>query len=251
VHDVVALRRPKLYAPRSVRIAKAQARIVRDRADLVLTTCEATKADIVELLRIDPDRVVVAPLGHRPPPVRALAPAVKPPYVLYVGAVTPRKGLRTLAGALGRLGGDAPPLVVAGPDGWRAEALHAVLPSGTRVLGRVDDETLDRLLDHATVLCHPSEAEGFGLPVLEAMAAGVPVVAADIPPVREVAGDAAVLVAPGNEVELAGALGALLADRRRRAELSAAGRARASAYTWDACAAATADAYRALAISRS
>lgn len=246
VHDILPLRRPELYLPRTVRVASRQARVVRQRADLVLATCHATAAEIADVLGIAPDRVVVTGLGHRPPPPVPPPPLVDPPYVLYVGALTPRKGLGTLADAIARLGPASPTLVAAGPVGHHADPVIASLPPGTLRLGRVADDDLDRLYAHATVLCHPSEAEGFGMPVLEALAFGRPVVAADIPSVREVAGDAATLVPAGDAGALADALAAVLADPAAASRAAVAGPARAARFTWSACAAATAAAYRAL-----
>jgi glycosyltransferase involved in cell wall biosynthesis len=233
VHDVLSLRRPELYGPRSVRIARAQLAAAR-RADLVLTTCRAT-ADDIAAAGVDAARIEVAPLGHRPVPDPLPPPLIDGPYVLHVGARTPRKGLATLAAAHARLGPSAPALVAAGPDGWRASEVDT---GGARLLGRVTDDELTSLYAHAAVVCHPSEAEGFGMPVLEAMAFGIPVVAADIPPVREIAGGVARLVPPGDVEALADALtGALGSD-------GTAGVERATGYTWSACAAATAQTYR-------
>jgi glycosyltransferase involved in cell wall biosynthesis len=233
VHDVLPVRLPHLYSPRSVAIADRQLHACR-RADVVLTTCHATAEEIVRC-GVDRDRVAVAPLGHRPVPEHLPPPVVAPTCSTYVGARTPRKGLATLAAAHARLGPGAPPLVAAGPPGWRAEEIDT---GGARLLGRVSDADLTSLYAHASVVCHPSVAEGFGMPVLEAMAFGVPVVAADIPPVHEVAGGIARLVPPGDVAALADAIALALDDD------GSAGIDRAAEYTWEACASATAAAYR-------
>ena len=235
VHDVLPLRHPRLYGPRSIAIAERQINAARG-ADAVLTTCNAT-AEAIAAAGVDPDRVAVAPLGHRPVPDPLPAPVVEPPYILHVGARTPRKGLATLAAAHARLGAGAPPLVAAGPPGWQSDVVDS---GGARVLGRVSDAELTALYAHASVVCHPSVAEGFGMPVLEAMAFGVPVVAADIPPVREIAGGVARLVPPGDVAALTEAISTALDDDGA----GATGVERAAAYTWAACASATAAVYR-------
>jgi glycosyltransferase involved in cell wall biosynthesis len=167
VHDFLPLDRPHSYAPRNIRIAAAQARAIRHAA-MVVTTCEATAADVVAHTAIDRDRIVVAPPAPRPPSPAPPPSPVPPPFLLAVGAVTPRKGVGVLAEALARVP-DAPPLVVAGPDGWHADDVRrqvaaAGMDDRVRWLGRVDDRQLEGLYRHATLLCHVSEAEGFGIP---------------------------------------------------------------------------------------
>lgn len=250
VHDVLPLTIPHRYQDRQRRMIEAQVAALA-RAHLVVTTCEATKSDLVAHAAVRPERILVAPLGHRPPSTVAPPAPVPGPYVLGVGSVTPRKGFQVLARAVARLGDDAPPVVIAGPDGWQADEVRAEvhrLGVADRItfLGRVDDDVLEGLYRHALVLCHPSEAEGFGIPVLEAMGYGTPMVAGDIPPVREVAGDAAVLVPPGDADALADALRALLADDADRARRGALGRARAAGMTWQRTADLIADGYRSL-----
>lgn len=250
VHDVLPLTIPDRYDRRQRGMIETQAAALPSAA-LVVTTCEATKDEIVAHTAVPADRILVASLGRRhPSPVSPPSP-VAGPYVLAVGAVTPRKGFDVLAEAVARLGPEAPLVVVAGPDGWRAdEVRRRVLELGVadRVtfLGRVADDVLEGLYRHALVLCHPSEAEGFGIPVLEAMGYGTAVLAADIPPVREVAGDAALLVPPGDPDALADALSRLVGDDVDRARRGAAGAARASGRTWQHMADLVADGYRSL-----
>jgi glycosyltransferase involved in cell wall biosynthesis len=242
IHDVLPLTHPAWFPSRTVRIAEAQAAAARAVASVVLATCEATAEEIARVAGVPRDRIAVATLGHRPVGAAVDAPS---PYLLFVGAVTARKGLAALVAALPA---DAPPLVVAGPDGHAADAVRAEVAAAggrpIRFVGRVGDEELGRLYAGAIALCHPSEGEGFGIPVLEAMAHGVPVVATDLAPVREVAGDAAVLVPVGDVAALREALTSVLADGELRSRLGASGRQRAAARTWEACAGATVDAYR-------
>lgn len=249
VHDVLPLRLPHLYSPRSRAIARSQAEAAR-RAAVVVADCATTADEIADLLGRDRSSIFVAPPGPRSLPTQrsALRPPSSEPYVLAVGALTPRKGFVELAAALAALGAGAPLLVIAGPDGWRAGEVRAAVRQrlGDRValLGRVDDDRLVSLYTHAIAVVHPSSAEGFGIPVLEALALGAPVVAAEIPSVREIAGGAAVLVPPNDVGALTEALGRVVADEALRSRLTHAGRERASAYTWEATAVAVAEAYR-------
>lgn len=250
VHDLNPLRLPHRYEARQIRIARAHLDAARTRVDVVLTTCRSTADEIAEL-GVPAERIVVAPLGHRPVPGTLPAPVVPPPYLLYVGALTPRKGLDVLVDAVAALPPTLPPLVVAGPDGHGAsEVRAAVAGSGAadrvRFLGRVSDEVLDALYAHATVLCHPSEAEGFGIPVLEAMAFGVPLLAGSTPQAHELAGDgdAGVLVAPRDVGAWTAAIEALLADEGERARLGRRGVERARDWTWERCGDVVAGVYR-------
>jgi glycosyltransferase involved in cell wall biosynthesis len=185
---------------------------------------------------------MVSPPGRSqlpPPPTR-------PDYVLTVGSLDLRKGQDVLLRALASV--DDANLVLVGPDGWRAGTIRALaeqLGVAHRVefAGHVSDERLAELYAGAAVVCVPSRAEGFGLPVLEAMAAGVPVVASDLPATREVGGDDVAFVPADDPEALATALGNLLADEGRRAVLGASGRHRAAAHTWEAVARATITAY--------
>ncbi|MCP2238319.1 Glycosyltransferase involved in cell wall bisynthesis [Prauserella halophila] len=163
-------------------------------------------------------------------------------YVLAIGTVEPRKGIDVLIRAM--VGVDEVPLVLAGQSGWggldpRRVAADAGLPPGrVRVLGRLADADLATVLRGASVLAAPSLAEGFGLPVLEAMAEGVPVVHSDAPALVEVAGGAGVCVPRGDVDALAAALREVLTGGKRAASLARAGYTRAQAFTWRRAAAA-------------
>ena len=190
------------------------------RAARILTGSERTRRDLVASYRVAPERIEVIPYGVDP--VFRPDPAVARSGALFVGAVEPRKN--PLA-ALGAAASAALPLVVAGPirDQPLAEQLRR---GGASLLGYVSREELAALYRAAECLVFPSRFEGFGLPVLEAMASGTPVVASDDPAIREVAGDAAVLVSVDR---LAEGIGRALAERDRLARL---GLERAGRFTW-------------------
>jgi glycosyltransferase involved in cell wall biosynthesis len=181
----------------------------------------------------------------------ALLPGWVTSYVLAIGTVEPRKDLPTLVRAFGQFAGGRPglALVIAGSDGWGGTELDeavAACPAQDRVLrlGWVDDEARDALTSAATVFAYPSRYEGFGLPPLHAMAAGTAVVASDCGALREVLGDAALLVPPGDADALAAALSRLLDDPDQRLLLSQRGLGRAAGFTWDACAQGIVSLYR-------
>jgi glycosyltransferase involved in cell wall biosynthesis len=165
--------------------------------------------------------------------------------VLWVGTVEPRKNLPTLLEAFRRLPDDVT-LVLAGPEGWQEDLAdhRAGLEERIRTPGFVDAGDLAALYAGADVFCYPSLLEGFGMPVLEAMAQGAPVVTSAGTATAEVAGDAGLLVEPTDPEALAAALGAVLDDEALAARLRSAGLARAATYTWERTARLTVAAYR-------
>jgi len=249
VHDLTALRYPETVDATSARYPAVVRAAIR-RGAFVHTPSRSVAREVVEDLGADPDRVMA--VAHGAPPAgkgdaaagRALAGGSS--YVLALGTVEPRKGLPDLVRAFGLLADDDPELrlVLAGPEGWGTEAVEAAtvaLADGARRrvrrLGWVTASARDDLLAGAAVLAYPSRYEGFGLPPLEAMAAGVPVVASDAGALPEVIGAAAPLVPVGDPAALAAALAGVLAlDPAALAATVAAGRARAATFTWAACA---------------
>ena len=185
----------------------------------------------------------VGSAGEPETPVLGLEPQS---YILFVGTVEPRKGIDVLLDAYDSLRRQGHPdlrVVVAGPPGWgETPALDG---PGVVAPGRIDEVTLDALYRGAAALAVPSRAEGFGLPALEAMARGCPVVASDAGALPEVVGEAGLLVKPGDADDLASALDRILTDDSLAAELGAAGHRRAATFTWSACTAAHVAAYHA------
>lgn len=226
------------------------------RADFVVADSENTKNDVAVLMGVDQARIAVVPGGVEarfapvtdPAPLRAARDALgvgDAPFVLAVGVLEPRKNLTTLMDAFARLklGGDVPAhkLVLAGGRGWLVEGIydhHAASPVRDDILlpGFVPDELLPAVYSAADVLAFPSLYEGFGLPILEAMACGTPVVSSRASCLPEVAEGAALLVEPRDAEGMADALGRVLGDPELRADLRVKGLQRAAAYTWDAAA---------------
>ncbi|HEX4868978.1 MAG TPA: glycosyltransferase family 1 protein, partial [Acidimicrobiales bacterium] len=245
VHDLSFEHHPRWMAPHDRVLFRTLVPRAVARAARVLTVSETTRQDIVERYRVLEDRVIVThngvdarfhPDGPRIP---------RDPFLLFVGALHPRKGLTTALEALALLP-DAPPLVVVGPPKHGAPAVDAAidrlgLRGRVELAGHVDDEQLACLYRSAEAFVFPSLFEGFGLPVVEAMASGTPVVTTTAGALPEVAGDAAVLVPPADSEALAAGIEAA---RRDHDALRTAGLANAARFRWDALAARTAEVYR-------
>ncbi len=244
VHDVAGIERPDLHPARTVADQRALLTAAR-RAAVVITTTE-TVARAAIRHGVDPQRVHVAGLGRTPlPPPQEPPNAPAPGFLLAVGALHHRKGFDVLVEALAALDG-LPPLVIAGPPGdaeqaLRARIARAGLGARVRLPGAVPDAQLAWLYANAAALCMPSRDEGFGLPLIEAFAAGTPVICSDIEALREVAGAHAAFVPRGDPGALAAALNHQV--RRGRAPGADARRRRAGAFTWDGVAARTREAY--------
>ena len=223
VHDLAVLRHPAVF-PAWTRLYGATAlRPVVRSADRVFAVSEFSKREVVELAGVDPDRVDVVPNAVEPV-FTPDGPRAEGDYVLAVGTLEPRKNLARVVDATARAGAE---LRLVGARGWGDAGV-----SGTHVtwLGRIDDDELAAAYRGARSLVFPSLYEGFGIPVLEAMASGTPVVTSAGSAMAEVAGDAAVLVDPLDAASIAAGIGE--ADRRRD-DLSVRGLARAGLYTWE------------------
>jgi glycosyltransferase involved in cell wall biosynthesis len=256
VHDLTFVRFPELCTPDTLRYGDLVRRAV-GRGAVVHTASEYVAEEVRQWLGVPADRVVAIPSGL--PPVtggdaEAGARLVGGKrYVLALGTVEPRKNLPALVRAFSAIAAADPEvrLVVAGPDGWDREQFTAAVDRAAhrdRIvrLGYVSQEARRDLLAGATVFAYPSRYEGFGFPPLEAMAAGVPVVAGRAGALPEVLGDAALLVDPSDDDALAGAIARLLDDPATRDDLVARGHARTARYSWTTTADAVTALYRSL-----
>jgi glycosyltransferase involved in cell wall biosynthesis len=257
VHDLAFEHFPEAFPGRWRWLYRAGVRAAAHRADAILVPSTATATDLAARSDVDPSRVVVTPLAPSTH-VGTIDPAetleqlgVRRPYALFVGTLEPRKNVARLIRAFRRVAPDLPhTLVLAGPPGWKVQGIVAEMadPAGRIAhTGVVSPEQLDALYRAADAFCYPSLYEGFGLPVLEAMQRGTPVVASTTPALAEVAGDAALLVDPTHEEAIAEALRRLLTDRALADDLRRKGRERAAEFSWDRTARATLEAYRSLA----
>lgn len=259
VHDLSFLHHPEWFRrDRALYLRQTVARSVR-RAARIVADSRATARDLEERLGVASERVDVIPLGVD----EALAPApdaaqeearrkygLPDRFLLYMGTLEPRKNLVRVVEAFGRIADEYPgDLVLAGRYGWKTGALmKAVLasPHTARIHlpGFIAEEDKAAVLSAADVFVWPSLYEGFGLPPLEAMACGVPVVTSDRSSLPEAVGDAAVTVPPEDVEALTEGLRRLIADPARAEALRAAGRERAAAFTWRRTAERTLETYR-------
>ncbi len=246
VHDLAFLHDPSQFTRRGNSIFRRSLDRIRQRADLVLCSSQATMDDCL-VAGVAADRLRLVPLGVESSRADAVETArvralyrLPERYLLFVGTVEPRKNLRGLVEAVGRLD-DPLPLVAAGSDGWG----DVDIPSGgdIRFVGFVPAADLGGLYAGAEVFCYPSEREGYGLPVLEAMAQGTPVVTSRGTATEETAGGAAVLVDPLDSDDIARGITEARSLRRSLAEK---GLERADKASWLETARLTAEAYREL-----
>ncbi len=225
-------------------------------ADRLITISDAAAADISDRLSVPPDRIDVTYLGGRPvgpatsePELRRRLGLADGPLILSVSARRPHKNLARLIEALARLDAEpAPRLLLPGyetpfEDELRRRAAELGVADRVSFLGWVSDEDLEGLYAASACFAFPSLAEGFGLPVLEAMQRGVPVATSDAGPLPEVGGDAVRYFDPLDVGAMAGAISDLLGDARLRERLASEGRERARTFTWERTARETAESY--------
>jgi glycosyltransferase involved in cell wall biosynthesis len=254
-HDAAPLVLPETYPRRGRWFHRRGLAAAAQRADLVITVSNAAADELVAYTDIPRDRIRVVPNGvdlHAASEddvrrVREQFGLGDKPYLLWVGSLEPRKNVGLLAQAFARWAARSElehRLVLAGPSGWvedESETLAPLRALGDRVtsIGRVDDTVLPALYRGADLFVFPSRHEGFGIPVLEAMAQATPVLCADIPALREVAGEAARRLPPEDPGAWAAAIEQLLTDSGMRDRLVTAGQERAQQFSWERCAAAT------------
>lgn len=250
IHDLSAHVEPSWHVNENTAMHRVKEQFAITRADRIIAVSEATKRDIVQYLGIPAERISVvyeaADPAFHPQRGAALDDALaryglRPGrYILSVGTLEPRKNYVRLIEAYARLRArlpDAPPLVIAGGYGWRYDNIlatpgHAGVAQSVRFLGRVPDEDLPALYAGAAVFAYPSLYEGFGLPVLEALACGTPVVTSNTSSLPEVLGDAGLLSVPYDTEAIAAAMARPLTDPALAAGLRAAGPRRAAQFSW-------------------
>lgn len=261
VHDLAFLLFPDFLTRPSARYY-SRVDIAARKADHIIAVSESTKRDTIRLLGVPPEKITVIPEAAHPiftpiPNEEALERVrarYKLPrnFILFVGTIEPRKNLPTLIRAFHRMRDNYKTdavLVIAGHRGWLVEEVDQTLEEtnlgeAVRFLGGVPNEELVYLYNAARVFAFPSRYEGFGLPPLEAMACGTPVVTANVSSLPEVVGDAALLVNPEDVDGLAVAMWRLLSEENLRRELRAKGIKRAQIFSWERAARATREVYR-------
>ena len=250
VHDLAWMKDPSHFTRHGLAFFRRGLRWALQDADLVLCPSSATMRDCAaagwseDKLRLVPLGIDVRPATDRDVTDARERYGLARDYILWTGTIEPRKNLRGLLEAYRSLDSDLD-LVLCGPKGWNedVDALVAPVKERVRVLGFVPESDLRSLYAGANVFCWPSFTEGFGFPVLEAMAQATPVVTSTGTSTEEIAGDAAVLVDPTDPSAIAAGIERILGDVSLASKLAAAGPARAAEFTWERTAEAVAAAY--------
>lgn len=264
LHDAIPLAHPE-WVSKSLRAFRMAFRNMARSAQHIITISEYSKTDIVHYFGIPDERVSVIYNGVNPIYAQPVSPEIRravlqrhglePGFFLFVGSIQPRKNVTRIIEAHRMLPMQiqkACPLVIVGCRGGGSERilpeLHALQARGYgRWLNVVKDEELHALLQSARALVYPSLYEGFGLPVLEGFAAGLPVISSNTTSIPEVAGDAAMLVNPNQTEEISAAMQRLAEDDALAADMAERGRKRVEEFSWAVCARQTLDVYRNLA----
>jgi glycosyltransferase involved in cell wall biosynthesis len=262
IHDLSALLHPDKHRTRMVRRARLRLPLVVRVADVIITPTESVKREVCQRLGVKASKVTAIPsaarLGFRPMAPAKTVPirkrlGVEDDFLLFVGTLEPRKNLLTLLKAFQQTMGSSfrSQLVIAGGEGWLMDELFAFIKKSDIadrlcLTGYLKDEDLCALYSSCKAFIYPSVYEGFGLPPLEAMACGAPVIAGRIPALQETLGKAALLVEPMDVEALVQAITGLLQDESRRSKLGSAGQQHAAKYSWEQTARLTLDVYRKL-----
>jgi glycosyltransferase involved in cell wall biosynthesis len=255
---------PEMHSPAKRLFFGRMMRWSAGHADKLIAISESTRRDVIRLLNVAPQRIVSIPLAASPDyrslPADCVAEVcarydLRPgQYIAYVGVLEPRKNVPLLIEAYAALAAEFPavPLVIAGKKGWMYDEIFQRLAAlgleqRVRFLGYVPDGDLTALYNGARVFVYPSRYEGFGLPVLEAMQCGTPVITTNVSSMPEVAEAAALLVEPDDVAGLATALRRVLTDDTLARDLAQRGHRRAAAFSWQRCAQETLQVYQSLA----
>jgi glycosyltransferase involved in cell wall biosynthesis len=260
IHDLSLLLHPETHEEHLVRRARWRLPTMARKATMIITPSESVRREVCEHLNIKPERIVAIPEAarrsfHQVPLAETIEVRrrlkVEDEFILFVGTIEPRKNLLTLARAMDeilRATRLRPQLVIAGKEGWLTGELFSYLKSAqmgerVRFTGYVSDADLRALYSSCRVFVYPSVYEGFGLPPLEAMACGAPVITSRIPSIIETTGEAALLVSPTDYQELARSIIHLLTNSGERERRSSAGLRRATGFSWERTARATLNVY--------
>jgi glycosyltransferase involved in cell wall biosynthesis len=257
-HDMSLTLLPEAHTLKKRLLTASLIPTVARKAVRILVPSESTRRDVIRLLGVDPGRIRLVPYAAAPlyrplpeGPEALAARGVRPPYFLYVGTLEPRKNLARALRAFVRVAPDLPDhqFVIVGQAGWKyaeilGEAGRPELLDRVVRTGYLPEEELPLFYNHAVALVYPSLYEGFGLPVIEAMACGAPVLTSRTSSLGEIAHDAALLVDPHSEDELAEGLRSLAADAGLRQSLRARGAERAALFSWERTARETVAVYR-------
>lgn len=264
VHDLSWIRFPHTHPVERVRAMDKYFEPGLRRASLILTDSEFVKRELMEVFGLRPELIVPVPLGVEPLfrpqtaeetlPVLSRHGLLHGQYLLAVGTLEPRKNLQVALHAFMQLPPAMRkhyPLVLVGMTGWHTSALEAqmapmIRAGEVRQLGYLSREDLATVIAGATTLIYPSIYEGFGLPPLESMACGVPVIASNVSSLPEVVGDTGLLVNPHDAEAVAQAIQRMVSDPALRCKLSANALARSKGFTWDRCVTQTMGAYQQL-----
>jgi len=263
IHDLSLLLHPEAHESHLVRRARWRLPLMAKSASMIITPSTSVKNEVCETLRVDAAKVVVTPEAPRAvfkrredaevtEVLRRLG--VGDDFVLFVGTIEPRKNLHRLIEAFEQLLNTtslSPQLVIAGGQGWLMDDFFSAikrkkLEDRIRLTGYLHDEDLRALYSSCSVFVYPSLYEGFGLPPLEAMACGAPVITSRIPSITETVGTAARLVDPRDTNELSGAMVEMLSDEAMRNHFSGVGAEHVKKFTWEQTAIKTLDVYRQL-----
>ncbi len=262
VHDLAYEISPRFHEPDFRATVGERVRQAVERATLIIVPSESTRRDLLERHEVEAERIRVIPHGvdhvlrkleetDHPDQDGVPRSVFEKPYLLHVGTIEPRKNLVRVLQAFEKIRreGIETRLVIAGPKGWMTEAYeralnHCAYRHEVFEVGSVEESTLRKLYRSATAVVYPSLYEGYGLPVVEAMAQGVPVMTSDRSATQEIAGDDAVLCDPEDVDSMARGMAELVKNEALRDHLRKAGRRKTSLLTWQRTARQTYEAYR-------